>query len=114
MGKKQKVIERYIQTLMNNDNVNFLMKIFQASWICDEFEKSEYGKSIATIIEESCSSTLNAEILHPAFTDSLMPTLEFKKVHCLTQLEWLTWRIYIDYKRNVSALLLRFLLYMVS
>lgn len=86
----------------------------QTSWICDEFEKSEYGRSVAKLIEDSCSNTSKAEIIHTSFLNDCVSTLEFKKVHCLTQLEWLTWRIYIDYKRNLSVLIVRFLLYMVS
>ncbi|XP_043466847.1 protein scarlet-like isoform X2 [Leptopilina heterotoma] len=84
----------------------------KTSWICDEFEKSQYGKNVSKLIEDSCSNTSKAEIVHTSFLNDCVSTLEFKKVRCLTQLEWLTWRIYIDYKRNLSVLIVRFLLYM--
>ena len=91
-----------------------IFPFFQALWICDEFEKSEYGKKVSKMIEESCLSASNTEIIHASFSDGSLLTGGFKKVRCLTQMEWLTWRIYVDYKRNASVLIIRFLLYMVG
>lgn len=79
-----------------------------------EFNKSLYGERIKTLIDESCAGTSNDmhTTIHPFFSRSIVPVNDFKKIHAITQLEWLTWRSYVDYKRNYSVIFLRFCLYM--
>ncbi|XP_015587459.1 protein scarlet isoform X2 [Cephus cinctus] len=84
----------------------------KARWICDEFNKSRFGQSVATAIEDSCKKSNIDETLHPVFIERPVPTGDFKKVRAITQFEWLTWRAYVDYKRNFTHLFLRFILYM--
>ncbi|CAB0032299.1 unnamed protein product [Trichogramma brassicae] len=81
-------------------------------WICDEFEKSMYGERVARSIEESCFKTTYSDIPHPIFSIGLLPASEFKRVRSFCQLQWLLWRTYVDYKRNISSIFLRFCLYM--
>ncbi|KAJ8671114.1 hypothetical protein QAD02_002373, partial [Eretmocerus hayati] len=80
-------------------------------WICDAFEKSSYGKRVVQMIDRSCTDSSTVDDPHPIFSVGLLPASEFKKVRGLTQLRWLVWRIYIDYKRNLPSLLLRLFLY---
>lgn len=90
------------------------LSLEQLKWICREFEKSVYGQRLVQAIEQSCSGTSMADLPHPIFSVGLLPASEFKKVQTFTQFQWLTWRIYIDYKRNIPSIFLRFFLYMVS
>ncbi|XP_011505782.1 PREDICTED: protein scarlet-like [Ceratosolen solmsi marchali] len=66
----------------------------KVKWICDKFEESIYGQQLVKIISKSVTETLSANSQHK------------------TQLHWLMWRIYIDYKRNLSSICFRFSLYM--
>uniref|UniRef100_A0ABD2WES9 ABC transporter domain-containing protein n=2 Tax=Trichogramma kaykai TaxID=54128 RepID=A0ABD2WES9_9HYME len=84
----------------------------KVKWICDEFEKSMYGERVARSIEESCFKTTYSDIPHPIFSIGLLPASEFKRVRSFCQLQWLLWRTYVDYKRNISSIFLRFCLYM--
>lgn len=64
-------------------------------------------------MDDSCAGKIDDESPHPIFSESLLTISDFKKIKSLTQLEWLTWRTYIDYRRNWSAILLRFSMYML-
>ncbi|XP_043284562.1 protein scarlet-like isoform X2 [Venturia canescens] len=83
-------------------------------FICDQFQKSIHGQLIKKKLEDSCAGILNEAAPHPIFSSgaSSMSINEFKKVRSYTQLEWLTWRNYIDYKRNKFTIFFKFLLYM--
>ncbi|XP_011311325.1 protein scarlet [Fopius arisanus] len=84
----------------------------KVNWICEEFAGSSYGGKIKKTIERSCNGTIEERAPHPIFAEGILPASDFKKIHPLTQLEWLTWRSYLDYRRNWSVILLRFFLYM--
>jgi hypothetical protein len=48
------------------------------------------------------------------YNPDLVQKKELKKIGFITQLYWLTWRIYIEYKRNSFLIFFRFFLYMVN
>ncbi|KAF7991387.1 hypothetical protein HCN44_002949 [Aphidius gifuensis] len=84
--------------------------------ICSEFNKSQYSDKINNIIDECCSGKFDNDYNkspHEIFTDDTLQVSDFKKIKSITQLEWLTWRSYIDYKRNWSTIILRFSMYML-
>ncbi|XP_034937314.1 protein scarlet-like [Chelonus insularis] len=78
--------------------------------ICSEFKKSTYNRKITALIEESSVQKID-QSPHPIFMESFS-TNDFKKIRTLTQLEWLTWRNFIDYKRNISSTFWKFFIYM--
>ncbi|XP_076240672.1 brown [Calliopsis andreniformis] len=83
--------------------------------ICDEYERSKYGQKVSTVIEHSCIAATEAEELPLIFSDLPSPSsasYEFKKARAMTQIRWLTWRTYVDYRRNTTTYLLRFVSYM--
>lgn len=82
-------------------------------WICDEYGKSSYGQKMSTLIEYSCIAAIEAEELPLIFSELPTTSAKFKKATALTQVRWLTWRTYVDYKRNSPTYLLRFVSYMV-
>ncbi|XP_063978757.1 protein scarlet-like [Diachasmimorpha longicaudata] len=84
----------------------------KVNWICEEFKGSEYGKRIKRAIDRSSNGDPDDWAPHPVFAEGVQPVSDFKKIRALTQLEWLTWRSYVDYRRNWSVILLRFFLYM--
>ncbi|XP_031784100.1 protein white [Nasonia vitripennis] len=80
--------------------------------ICNAFEKSVYGQRLLYIIDQSRTTSYMYDTPHAIFSLELLRSSEFKKVRALTQLKWLVWRNFIDYKRNMSYLLLKFCFYM--
>ncbi|KAK0095562.1 hypothetical protein PV326_007992 [Microctonus aethiopoides] len=83
--------------------------------ICQEFKKSNYGKKILIMIDNSIKGQSNGQhqMIYPMFSEGILPVSDFKKIRSFTQLEWLTWRNYLDYKRNLSTILFRFSMYMI-
>ncbi|XP_026301188.1 protein scarlet isoform X2 [Apis mellifera] len=82
----------------------------KVNWICDQYEKSKYGLRVSKLIEYSCVT--ESMELPSIFSDVSLSLKNFKKARFLTQLHWLVWRIYLDYKRNYTTLFLRFITYM--
>ncbi|XP_006609129.1 protein scarlet isoform X6 [Apis dorsata] len=80
------------------------------NWICDQYEKSKYGLRVSKLIEYFCVT--ESMKLPSIFSDVSLSLKNFKKARLLTQLHWLVWRIYLDYKRNYTTLFLRFITYM--
>ncbi|XP_033339688.1 brown isoform X2 [Megalopta genalis] len=85
----------------------------KVNWICDQYEKSKYGENVSKLIEYSCNGTPDANPLPLIFSDVPPAPIAFKKALPLTQIEWLTWRTYVDYKRSSTTLLLRFVTYLL-
>ncbi|XP_031773865.1 protein scarlet isoform X7 [Apis florea] len=83
----------------------------KVNWICDQYEKSKYGLRVSKLIEYSCVT--ESMELPSIFSDVSLSLKNFKKARLLTQLHWLVWRIYLDYKRNYTTLFLRFITYMI-
>lgn len=83
------------------------------NWICDQFARSKYGNRVSKLMEISCAGTSESDQLPDIFLETPMSPVEFKKVRGITQLRWLTWRTYVDWKRNTSTNLLRFVTYMI-
>ncbi|XP_031370917.1 protein scarlet isoform X7 [Apis dorsata] len=81
------------------------------NWICDQYEKSKYGLRVSKLIEYFCVT--ESMKLPSIFSDVSLSLKNFKKARLLTQLHWLVWRIYLDYKRNYTTLFLRFITYMI-
>ncbi|XP_043790843.1 protein scarlet isoform X2 [Apis laboriosa] len=82
----------------------------KVNWICDQYEKSKYGLRVSKLIEYFCVT--ESMKLPSIFSDVSLSLKNFKKARLLTQLHWLVWRIYLDYKRNYTTLFLRFITYM--
>ncbi|XP_043790845.1 protein scarlet isoform X4 [Apis laboriosa] len=83
----------------------------KVNWICDQYEKSKYGLRVSKLIEYFCVT--ESMKLPSIFSDVSLSLKNFKKARLLTQLHWLVWRIYLDYKRNYTTLFLRFITYMI-
>lgn len=92
---------------------NLVIMHTQVNWICDQYEKSKYGQRVSKLIEYSCATLQDTSELPAIFSEAPMPFRDFKKARSCKQIRWLTWRTYIDYKRNYSSHLLRFVTYMV-
>ncbi|XP_057331763.1 protein scarlet-like [Microplitis mediator] len=96
--------------------------IEKISKICEEFKKSVYGKRMMASIQEAYAGTsldnnnddIKDIVPHPIFAASHSPLYDFKKIPVFQQLKWLTWRNYIDYKRNSTGILLKFLIYIIG
>ncbi|XP_053975443.1 protein scarlet-like isoform X1 [Hylaeus volcanicus] len=84
----------------------------KVNWICDEYEKSKYGQRVSKLIEYSSTATSDFSELPLIFTDVPMARKGFKRARAFTQIRWLVWRAYVDYKRNLASHLLRFVTYM--
>ncbi|XP_031842656.1 brown isoform X2 [Nomia melanderi] len=84
----------------------------KVNWICDQYEGSKYGQRVAKLIEYSCSSRSDSNRLPPIFSEVPAGPVDFKRARALTQLEWLVWRTYVDYKRSSASIFLRFLTYL--
>ncbi|XP_076294941.1 brown isoform X2 [Lasioglossum baleicum] len=84
----------------------------KVNWICDQYEKSKYGQRVSKLIEYSCTTTSEVEQLPLIFLEAPPGPVDFKKALLLTQVEWLTWRTYVEYKRSYTTLVLRFVTYM--
>ena len=85
----------------------------QVDWICDQYEKSKHSERVSNLIEYSCATTSQSDELPLIFSEVPSASVEFKGARGLTQVQWLTWRSYVDYKRNSASHLLRFVSYMV-
>ncbi|XP_034179561.2 brown isoform X1 [Osmia lignaria lignaria] len=85
----------------------------KVNWICDQYQRSKYGQRVSKLIEYSCASTSENNELPLIFSDVSLTPRNFKKARGFTQLRWLTWRTYVDYKRNSASILLRFITYMI-
>ncbi|CAL7937747.1 unnamed protein product [Xylocopa violacea] len=83
----------------------------KVKWICDEYEKSKYGQRVSKLIESSCATTSCMDDLPVIFLE-VSSYLGFKKARTVTQLQWLMWRTYVDFKRNIMSNLLRFVTYL--
>ncbi|XP_043486413.1 protein scarlet-like [Polistes fuscatus] len=81
-------------------------------WICDQYEKSVYGKKIASLIKDYRRDVNVDDELPLIFDNNALIKNNFKKVRSFTQIEWLIWRTYIDYKRNLFSIFLRFISYL--
>nr|XP_012153471.1 PREDICTED: protein scarlet-like isoform X2 [Megachile rotundata] len=84
----------------------------KVNWICDQYQKSKYGQRVSKLIEYSCASTSDNNELPSIFSDVSLTPRNYKKARGFTQLRWLTWRTYVDYKRNSASIFLRFITYM--
>ncbi|XP_017753804.1 PREDICTED: protein scarlet-like [Eufriesea mexicana] len=84
----------------------------KVNWICDQYEKSKYGQRVSNLIEYSCATLLDISELPAIFSEANLSLRDFKKARSFRQIRWLTWRTYLDYKRNYSSHLLRFVTYM--
>ncbi|KZC12418.1 Protein scarlet, partial [Dufourea novaeangliae] len=84
----------------------------KVNWICDQYEKSEHGQRISKLIEYSCAGVIESNELPLIFSEVPTAPRDFKKAPAFTQVRWLTWRTYVDYKRNSASNLLRFVTYM--
>ncbi|KOC62134.1 Protein scarlet, partial [Habropoda laboriosa] len=84
----------------------------KVNWICDQYQKSKYGQRISKLIEYYCASTSRLNALPVIFSDISLCPRDFKKARGITQLRWITWRTFVDYKRNPASVLLRFITYM--
>ncbi|XP_076678314.1 brown isoform X2 [Andrena cerasifolii] len=84
----------------------------KVDWICDQYERSKHSERVSKLIEYSCATTSQADELPLIFSEVPSASVEFKGVRGLTQVQWLTWRSYVDYKRNSASHLLRFVSYM--
>ncbi|KAK2584946.1 hypothetical protein KPH14_002539 [Odynerus spinipes] len=84
----------------------------KVTWICDQFKNSVYGKKVASLIKDSYDRISEKDTLPAIFSNNVMTRTDFKKIRAFTQIEWLVWRTYIDYKRNLSAISLRFISYL--
>ncbi|XP_076631600.1 brown [Colletes latitarsis] len=84
----------------------------KVNWICDQYERSKYGQRVSKLIESSCNGSSDADDLPLIFSEVPSTRKDFKKARALTQVQWLTWRTYVDYKRNYASHLLRFVTYM--
>ncbi|XP_071865770.1 brown isoform X1 [Bombus fervidus] len=82
----------------------------KVNWICDQYEKSKHNQKVSKLIDYSCF--MDSSELPAIFSQISLSPKDFKKARTLTQLRWLTWRTYVDYKRNSASLLLRFTTYM--
>ncbi|XP_043601121.1 protein scarlet-like isoform X1 [Bombus pyrosoma] len=82
----------------------------KVNWICDQYEKSKHSQKVSKLIDYSCF--MDSGELPAIFSQISLSPKDFKKARTLTQLRWLTWRAYVDYKRNSASLLLRFTTYM--
>ncbi|KAL2714613.1 protein scarlet-like isoform X1 [Vespula squamosa] len=101
--------EFYVSQLSENDENKSSKKV---QWICDRYEESIYGKKVSSLIRdyhEHVKETSNFPII---FSDNVLSKNDFKKIRALTQIEWLFWRTYIDYKRNPFSIFLRFTIYL--
>ncbi|XP_076759309.1 brown isoform X2 [Xylocopa sonorina] len=85
---------------------------YKVKWICDQYKKSNYGQRVSKLIESSCATTSSADELPLIFSEVSSPPRSFKKARIVTQLQWLMWRTYIDFKRNAMSNLLRFFTYL--
>ncbi|XP_076174262.1 brown isoform X2 [Ptiloglossa arizonensis] len=84
----------------------------KVKWICDQYEKSKYGHRVRKLIEYSSTTASDICELPLIFSEAPSACKDFKRVRALTQVQWLTWRTYIDYKRNSASHILRFVTYM--
>lgn len=83
-------------------------------WICDQYEESIYAKKVSSLIKDYHGYVKEADNFPIIFSDNVLSKNDFKKIGLLTQIKWLLWRTYIDYKRNLSSIFLRFIIYLVS
>lgn len=84
-------------------------------WICDRYEKSIYGEKVSSLIGDYDGYFRDdTDELPIIFLNDISSRDDFKRVNALTQIEWLLWRTYVDYKRNLSTIFLRFIFYMVN
>ncbi|XP_026673973.1 protein scarlet-like isoform X2 [Ceratina calcarata] len=91
---------------------NELESYQKVNWICDQYGKSKYGQRASKLIEYSCLTSSESNELPLIFSDVSLSRKDFKKARCFTQLRWLTWRTYVDHKRNLASHVLRFITYM--
>ncbi|CAK9824355.1 Protein scarlet [Anthophora retusa] len=84
----------------------------KVNWICDQYQRSKYGQRVSKLIEYYCATTSESNELPLIFSDVSLSPRDFKKARTITQLRWITWRTYVDYKRNPASVLLRFVTYM--
>ncbi|XP_012284737.1 protein scarlet isoform X1 [Orussus abietinus] len=83
----------------------------KVKYICEDFERSEFGKKLAMAIADSCAVSICPEMLHPIFLEKVSSVSGFKRIRPFTQIEWLAWRSYVDSKRNLMSLFVRSALY---
>ncbi|XP_047360900.1 protein scarlet-like isoform X5 [Vespa velutina] len=84
----------------------------KVKWICDRYEKSIYGEKVLSLIRNNHEYIKDINNLSIIFSNNVLSKNDFKKIRTLTQIEWLLWRTYIDYKRNLFSILLRFIVYL--
>ncbi|XP_046830230.1 protein scarlet-like [Vespa crabro] len=84
----------------------------KVKWICDQYEKSIYGEKVLSLIRNNHEYVKDINNLSIIFSDNVLSKNDFKKIRTLTQIEWLLWRTYIDYKRNLFSIFLRFIFYL--
>ncbi|XP_035727888.1 protein scarlet-like isoform X2 [Vespa mandarinia] len=85
----------------------------KVKWICDRYEKSIYGEKVLSLIRNNHEYVKDINNLSIIFSDNVLSKNDFKKIRTLTQIKWLLWRTYIDYKRNFFSILLRFIFYLI-
>ncbi|XP_043678277.1 protein scarlet-like isoform X1 [Vespula pensylvanica] len=101
--------EFYVSQLSENDEDKSSKKV---KWICDRYKESIYAEKVSSSIRDYHGYVKEANNFPIIFSDNVLSKHDFKKIRTLTQIEWLLWRTYIDYKRNLSSIFLRFIIYL--
>ncbi|XP_043678279.1 protein scarlet-like isoform X2 [Vespula pensylvanica] len=102
--------EFYVSQLSENDEDKSSKKV---KWICDRYKESIYAEKVSSSIRDYHGYVKEANNFPIIFSDNVLSKHDFKKIRTLTQIEWLLWRTYIDYKRNLSSIFLRFIIYLI-